>query len=64
MPAGNSYDTSPGGEPRKPSAGIMGYTIRELLQKINDRDGVPSFQAVCCGTPSLDEFILYQGRPE
>ena len=42
----------------------MGYTIRELLQKINDRDGVPSFQAACCGTPSLDEFILYQGRPE
>ena len=41
MPAGNSYDTSPNGESRKPSAGIERYILRKLLRDVNDSEGVP-----------------------
>lgn len=44
MPAGNSTALSQGDQPPQPSAGIHEYSLRSLLEDVNDSEGNPFFQ--------------------
>lgn len=44
MPAGNSTALSQGDQPPQPSAGIHEYTLRSLLEDVNDSEGNRFFQ--------------------
>ncbi len=45
MPAGNSTALSQGDQPPQPSAGIHEYSLRSLLEDVNDSEGNRFFQA-------------------